>query len=42
MTNEKVEVITSVERRRRWTSAEKQRLATASLEPAPACRRSRG
>jgi transposase len=28
-----VEVITSVERRRRWTAAEKERLVAASLEP---------
>jgi transposase len=28
-----VEVITSVERRRRWSRAEKQRLVAASLEP---------
>jgi transposase len=33
MTNGRVEVITSVERRRRWSSAEKQRLVAASLEP---------
>jgi transposase len=33
MTNGRVEVITSVERRRRWRSAEKQRLVAASLEP---------
>ena len=33
MTNERVEVITSVQRRRRWTSAEKQQLVAASLEP---------
>jgi transposase len=33
MTNSRVEVITSVERRRRWSSAEKQRLVAASLEP---------
>jgi len=33
MTNSRVEVITSVERRRRWSSAEKQRLVSASLEP---------
>lgn len=32
MTNGRVEVITSVERRRRWNSAEKQQLVTASLE----------
>jgi transposase len=33
MTNGRVEVITSVERRRRWNSAEKQQLVSASLEP---------
>ena len=33
MTNGRVEVITSVERRRRWSAAEKQRLVAASLEP---------
>jgi transposase len=33
MTNGRVEVITSVERRRRWSSAEKERLVAASLEP---------
>jgi len=33
MTNGRVEVITSVERRRRWSSAEKQQLVSASLEP---------
>jgi len=31
-----VEVITSVERRRRWSSAEKERLVAASLEPGAA------
>jgi transposase len=34
MTNGRVEVITSVERRRRWSSVEKQQLVAASLEPA--------
>ena len=29
-----VEVITSIQRRRRWTAAEKERLVTACLEPA--------
>jgi transposase len=29
----KTEVITSVERRRRWSAAEKERLVAASLEP---------
>jgi transposase len=33
MTNGRVEVITSVERRRRWSSAEKAQLVAASLEP---------
>jgi transposase len=33
MTIERVEVITSVERRRRWSREEKERLVTASLEP---------
>ena len=33
MTNGRVEVITSVQRRRRWSSAEKAQLVAASLEP---------
>jgi transposase len=33
MTNGRVEVITSVERRRRWSAAEKRRLVAATLEP---------
>jgi transposase len=33
MTNVPVEVITSVERRRRWSAAEKERLVAASLQP---------
>jgi transposase len=33
MAKTQVEVITSVERRRRWSSAEKERLVVASLEP---------
>jgi len=33
MTNGRVEIITSVERRRRWSAAEKQQLVSASLEP---------
>jgi transposase len=33
MTNGRVEVITTVERRRRWNAAEKQRLVAATLEP---------
>lgn len=32
MTNTQVEVITSVERRRRWSAAEKERLVAASLQ----------
>jgi transposase len=33
MTKTQVEVITSVQRRRRWSRAEKERLVTAALEP---------
>ena len=33
MTKTQVEVITSVERRRRWTRAEKERLVAAAIEP---------
>ena len=33
MTNQRVEIITSIERRRRWSAAEKEQLVTASLEP---------
>jgi transposase len=33
MTNGRVEVITSVQRRRRWRASEKQQLVAASLEP---------
>lgn len=33
MTNERIEIITSVQRRRRWSAAEKQQLVAASLEP---------
>jgi transposase len=33
MTNKQVEVITSVERRRRWSAVEKERLVAASLQP---------
>ena len=33
MTNGRVEVITSVERRRRWSTAEKRQLVAATLEP---------
>jgi transposase len=31
--NERIEVITSVLRRRRWSRAEKEKLVVASLEP---------
>lgn len=33
MTNPPVEVITSVQRRRRWSGAEKEQLVAATLEP---------
>jgi transposase len=33
MTKAQVEVITSVQRRRRWSRAEKERIVAASLEP---------
>jgi transposase len=33
MTKAEVEVITSVQRRRRWNASEKERLVAASLEP---------
>ena len=33
MTNGRVEVITSVQRRRRWPRGEKERIVAASLEP---------
>ena len=33
MTYERIEIITSVQRRRRWSSAEKERLVAATLEP---------
>ena len=33
MTNAPVEVITSVQRRRRWSTAEKERIVAAALEP---------
>lgn len=33
MAKTRIEVITSVERRRRWSAAEKERLVAASLEP---------
>jgi transposase len=42
MTKERVEVITSVERRRRWSAAEKQQLVSASLEPGASVSREAG
>ena len=33
MTKDPVEVITSVERRRRWSAAKKERIVAASLQP---------
>jgi transposase len=33
MTKAQVEVITSVQRRRRWSSAEKERIVAAAIEP---------
>ena len=33
MTKAQVEVITSVQRRRRWSRAEKERIVTAAMEP---------
>ena len=33
MTKQQVEVITSVQRRRRWSRAEKERIVAAALEP---------
>ncbi|WP_086004648.1 transposase [Rhizobium etli] len=33
MTKHQIEVITSVERRRRWSQQDKERLVTACLEP---------
>ncbi len=33
MTNQRVEIITSVQRRRRWSAAEKEHLLAASLAP---------
>jgi transposase len=33
MTKQQVEVITSVQRRRRWSQAEKERIVAAALEP---------
>ena len=33
MTKGRIEIITSVQRRRRWSSVEKERLAAATLEP---------
>lgn len=37
MTISRAEVITSVERRRRWSQDEKERLVAASLEPGSQC-----
>lgn len=37
MLNERLEVIMSVERRRRWSVAEKRRLVAAMLNREPAC-----
>src|ERR1700761_7170540 len=33
MTNAQIEVITSVQRRRRWSRADKERIVSAALEP---------
>ncbi len=33
MTNGRIEVLTSIERRRRWSASEKRQLVAASLEP---------
>ena len=33
MTKTQVEVITSVQRRRRWSRAEKERIVAAAIEP---------
>jgi transposase len=33
MTNQRIEIITSVQRRRRWSVTEKEQLVAASLEP---------
>jgi len=33
MTNARVEVITSVQRRRHWSRAEKERIVAAAMEP---------
>ena len=35
MTKTQVEVITSVQRRRRWSRAEKERIVAAAMEPGP-------
>ncbi|WP_164841743.1 hypothetical protein [Sinorhizobium meliloti] len=40
MTKHQIEVITSVERRRRWSREEKERLVAATLEPAQVFQRS--
>ncbi|RWP98318.1 MAG: hypothetical protein EOR89_19945 [Mesorhizobium sp.] len=42
MTTQSVEVTTSVERRRRWSREEKERLVAATLEPGAVFQRSRG
>jgi transposase len=42
MTKSQVEVITSVQRRRRWPRAEKERIVAAALEPGGAAGRGCG
>ena len=39
MTKTQVEVITSVQRRRSWPRAEKERIVAAAMEPGAALRR---
>jgi transposase-like protein len=39
MTKTQVEVITSVQRRRRWSRAEKERIVAAAMEPGAVARR---
>jgi hypothetical protein len=39
MSKSAIEVITSVQRRRRWSAEEKERLVAASLEPGTGCPR---
>ena len=41
MTKTQVEVVTSVQRRRRWTPADKERIVAASLEPGAALQKTR-